>query len=121
MLEIDFSEGFYTNNQRQMGKCGITDRHRKYHTLVYGIFKSENSHDASRLLSISAELLKIYTHCNPQSVLCDGALALSAAQRITDGINFILDCFAHISRPLSARGTGQNGSRGSIDISCHKD
>ena len=48
------------------------------------------------------------------SLICDGSNALSKAQEDCDSIGLLLDCFAHITRPLTARGYGKMGSRGSI-------
>lgn len=55
---MDFAEGFYDNRKRQVGKCGISDRQRVFHALVYGIFNSENTHDSTNLLSTTTMLLK---------------------------------------------------------------
>ena len=114
MIEIDFSQGFFDNNYRQIGKCGLSDHHRKFHTITYIICESENYVDAKRILDYTVSLLQDYGHCSVTSMICDGAKALTKAQENCHGIRYILDCFAHISRPLSTRGYGTSGSRGSV-------
>ena len=97
-----------------MGKCGLSDCHRKFHTLVYGIFMSENSFDAHALLTATIRLLERNTNCLVKSILCDGAIALKTAIKELDGSVDVLDCFAHISRPLSRNKSNRGGTRGSI-------
>ena len=114
MIEIDFAQGFFLNNTRQLGKCGLSDQHRKFHTLIYGIFMSENSEDAKMMLDLTVLLLSRYGKGTVTSMICDGSKALTKAQEDCVGIQHLLDCFAHISRPLSTRGYGKMGSRGSV-------
>ena len=55
-IECDFSCGFFSDNTRQVGKCGISDQLRQFHSMVYGIFVSENGVDAKLLLKYAIEL-----------------------------------------------------------------
>ena len=114
MIEIDFSQGFFENNYRQLGKCGVSDHHRKFHTITYGICTSENCVDAKRIIDYTTILLQKYAQCTVTSMICDGSKALTKAKdHCKEDLN-LLDCFAHISRPLRSRGYGNSGARGSV-------
>ena len=114
MIEIDFAQGFFDNNFRQIGKCGLSDHHRKFHGITYGICASENNIDAKRILDYTICLLNKYGNCSVTSMICDGAKALTKAKENCKVIRHLLDCFAHISRPLRSRGYGNSGLRGSV-------
>ena len=109
---MDFAEGFYCNRKRQVGKCGISDRQRVFHALVYGIFNSENADDATTLLSTTLMLLKEIAHVGSTRTLTDGSKALKNAVKSLNMIE--KDCFSHIGRPLGSRGSGKRGAHASL-------
>lgn len=109
---MDFAEGFYNNRKRQIGKCGISDKRRLFHPLVYGIFNSENSEDATQLLQMTTQLLDKIANVISDRTLTDGSKALKNA--ITSLNMTAKDCFSHLGRPLGSRGSGKHGTNGSL-------
>ena len=104
---------FFSNNTRQVGKCGISDQLRQFHSMVYGIFVSENGVDATLLFKYAIELAsKSPSNFTINRSLTDGFKALySACNALSLKIEM---CYTHIARPLNCRMTGKRGAKASL-------